>query len=109
MDIYSRSYGAVEESGRDARPTPPPDYNGNLYRDPPKAPEPAPKKENEEKNIPPRKEPSEREQNLSVFHSVLEKISAEDLILFILILSILFGDAEENGTVLAVILAILLT
>ena len=46
MDIYSRSYGAVEESGRDARPTPPPpDYNGNFYRDPPKAPEPTPKEE----------------------------------------------------------------
>ena len=109
MDIYSRSYGAVEESGRDARPTPPPDYNGNFYRDPPKAPDPAPKEESGEKNTPPRKESSEREQNLSVFHSVLEKISAEDPILFILILSILFGDAEENGTVLAVILAILLT
>ena len=109
MDIYSRSYGSVEENGRDARPTPPPDYNGNLYRDPPKSPEPTPKEEREEKNTPPQENPSEREQNLGVFHSVLEKISAEDLILFILILSMLSGEAEENGAVLAVILAILLT
>ena len=29
--------------------------------------------------------------------------------MFVLILSILFGDSEENGAVLAVILAILLT
>lgn len=109
MDIYSRSYGSVDENARDARPTPPPDYNGNLYRDSPKSPEPAPKDEREEKNTPPQENPSEREQNLSVFRSVLEKISAEDLILFILILSMLFGEAEENGAVLAVILAILLT
>ena len=111
MDIYSRSYGSIEGDKAEERITLPPDYNGNLYREPPpnRPSKMPPADDQAEKNTPPREDPSEAEKNAYVFRSVLEKISAEDLIMFVLILSILFGDSEENGAVLAVILAILLT
>ncbi len=118
MDIYSRSYGSIETEPKERTISLPPDYNGSLYREPPmprpeendKTPEKQETKQAEEKEEKPLCAPfSEKEKNTGAFRSILEKISAEDLILFILILSILLGDADDNGTVLAVILAILLT
>ena len=113
MDIYARSFGSIESERAENTFSVPPDYNGSLYRETPKPTTPSEPIANE---IPPPKkeEPllrnsSSPEKDVPVFRSVLEKISAEDLILFVLILSVLFGDTDENGTVLAVILAILLT
>ncbi len=40
---------------------------------------------------------------------LLEKISAEDLIMFGLILAMLLGDSDDNTALLAVIMAIILT
>lgn len=121
MDIYSRSFGSIESEPKERNVSVPPDYNGSLYRDPPPLVRPTPsavsaaEKPNVEKEInqeEKRQETAplqETEKNTGVFRSILEKISAEDLVLFILILSVLLSDADENGTVLAVILAILLT
>ena len=52
--------------------------------------------------------PHEKTQG-GILGGLLEKISAEDLIMFGLILAMLLGDSDDNTALLAVIMAIILT
>ena len=117
-EIYSRSYGSIESDGR-MRPkiTVPPDYHGSMYAQNKKEnPEP-PSQEKQELSpaqhepAPARQAPSEPKPQglLGGLGGLLEKISAEDLIMFGLLFAMLFGDSGDNLALLAVILAILLT
>jgi len=119
--IYSRSYGSIETDAR-TRPkiTVPPDYNGSMYAENRKyEPEPP----INEKDEPPAEQekdepaaaaaakppvPNEKTQG-GLFSGLLEKISAEDLIMFGLLLAMLLGDSDDNTALLAVIMAIILT
>ena len=118
--IYSRSYGSIETDAR-TRPkiTVPPDYNGSMYaeskRYEPEIPEhekeetPA-EKEKKEPAAPVSAKPAPHEKAQGgLLGGLLEKISAEDLIMFGLILAMLLGDSDDNTALLAVIMAIILT
>ena len=105
--MYSRSYGLIEQEGK-TRFSVPPDYNGNLYRkeekeESPKessmkaAPEPP---HTEEKKAPP--PPS------GMAGGFLERLTAEDILLFVFLYSLLRGDSDDSGNILGLILALLL-
>ena len=114
--MYSRSYGSVESERKPESISIPPDYNGSLYssrterKDPPKKQEDLPPKEEAEQKtkavspvsaqVPPRP--------AGAVGSLLEKFSAEDIILFVLVFSLLKEDSADPGIILAVILALLL-
>ena len=119
--IYSRSYGSIETDAR-TRPkiTVPPDYNGSMYAESKRYEPEIPEHEKEE--TPAEKEKKEPAEPVSakpaaphekaqggLLGGLLEKISAEDLIMFGLILAMLLGDSDDNTALLAVIMAIILT
>lgn len=119
-NIYSRSYGSIESDAR-IRPkiTVPPDYHGSMYA-PERKEEPAPPPSEKQEPAPSRREPPEMPAQkassepkpqglLGGLGGLLEKISAEDLLMFGLLLAMLFGDSGDNLALLAVILAIILT
>lgn len=113
--MYSRSYGLIEQSEKGgAGFSVPPDYNGNLYRK-------AEKKEPERIEIPkespqlPLREPLaplEEEKKPSAPSGIaggfLERLTAEDILLFVFLYSLLRGDTEDSGSILGLILALLL-
>lgn len=90
----------------------PPDYHGSMYPKP--THEPAPQEQTRTEEIPSTKK-SARADAASIakpsglLSGLLGKISAEDILIFGLISSMLFGDTEENAPLLAVLLAIILT
>ncbi|MBQ8496753.1 MAG: hypothetical protein IJ489_04765 [Clostridia bacterium] len=108
--MYSRSYGSIETDRKPEEFSIPPDYNGSLYRrqpsraEPPKKTEVLPEKE-EAPILPP---PAPAPRTNGTLGSLLEKFSAEDIILFVLVFSLLKEDNEDPETILAVILALLL-
>ena len=108
--MYSRSYGSIESDRKPEEFSIPPDYNGSLYRrqqphsEPPKKTEVLPVKE-EAPVIPP---PVQTPHTNGMFGSLLEKFSAEDIILFVLVFALLKDDNGDPGVILAVILALLL-
>jgi len=119
--IYSRSYGSIETDAR-TRPkiTVPPDYNGSMYAENKRYEPEIPEREKQETPAEKAKEepaapvfakpaaPHEKTQG-GILGGLLEKISAEDLIMFGLILAMLLGDSDDNTALLAVIMAIILT
>ncbi len=111
--MYSRNYGFIEQSGQNASFYPPADYHGNFYRKPETdsvkpAEVFAPEKNMEEKSEPvmplEEKKPSIPS---GLAGSFLERLTAEDILLFVFLYSLLRGE-EESGTVLGLILALLL-
>ena len=118
--MYSRSYGSVESERKTDGISIPADYNGSLYpsrterKEPPKKQEYLPPKET------PREEPEEIPKAVSHteapapsrptgnLSSLLEKFSAEDIILFVLVFSLMKEDNGDPGIILAVMLALLL-
>ena len=114
--MYSRSYGLIEQNEK----TPssfsvPPDYNGNLYRN-------TEKKEAELREIP-RKSieeapsltqkamPQEEKKppvSSGITGGFLERLTAEDILLFVFLYSLLKGEGDESGEILGLILALLL-
>lgn len=113
--MYSRSYGSAESERKTDGISIPADYNGSLYpgRAIPKESvknkeEPPPKKEEAEEKAIVRTEPSAQAGRQSSCGSLLEKFSAEDIILFVLVFSLLKEDSTDPGIILAVILALLL-
>ncbi len=108
--MYSRSYGSIESDRKLENFSVPADYNGSLYRrqtpseTPPKKTEALPEKE----ETPAPSPPSEPPHASGVPLSLLERFSAEDIILFVLVFSLLRDDNEDPETILAVILALLL-
>ncbi len=112
--MYSRSYGFIEGNEKNGTGfSVPPDYNGNLYRAsekkaterieiPKENPEEAPQ-------IPP--SPIEEKKPPSpsgMAGGFLERLTAEDILLFIFLYSLIRGDTEDNGNILGLILALLL-
>lgn len=109
--MYSRSYGSIETERKIDGISIPADYNGSLYRKQPTqtspiSKAPAEKEEAPEKPLPPITE--EKKQSAGTLTSLLERFTAEDIILFVLVFSLLREDNEDPGAILAVILALLL-
>lgn len=111
--MYSRSYGSIETERKNDGISIPANYNGSLYApgtrsgENQKKPEPPP-----ENQTPPsvsrEADPLPPVHTSGALGGLLEKFTAEDIILFVLVFSLLREDPEEPGTILAVILALLL-
>ncbi|MBE6665355.1 MAG: hypothetical protein E7603_03905 [Ruminococcaceae bacterium] len=113
--MYSRSYGSAESERKTDGISIPADYNGSLYsiRNGPKEPaknreDPPPKQEEAEAKAVGKTEPQTQPSRQSSLGGLLEKFSAEDIILFVLVFSLLKEDSGDPGIILAVILALLL-
>ncbi|MBR7162185.1 MAG: hypothetical protein IKD07_07200 [Clostridia bacterium] len=114
--MYSRSYGSIESERKPDGVSVPPDYNGSLYpnkterQEIRKKQEEIPAKEENAEPVPEhslQREPTASRQAGSGL-GLLEKFSAEDIILFILVFALLKDDNGDPGVILAVILALLL-
>ena len=109
--MYSRSYGSIEPERKNDVISIPADYNGSLYakkaeNNTQKKETALPEKEEAPKNFSP--EPEEKPQTSSFFGNLLEKFTAEDIILFVLVFSLLREEGEHQDAILAVILSLLL-
>lgn len=102
--MYSRSYGSIEAEGKKEGISIPADYHGNLYRQGKKTQTPP---EKEEASAEPSTAPA-AVGTTGIFSNLLEKFTAEDIILFVLVFSLLKEDGDTSATILAVILALLL-
>ena len=99
--------------------TVPPDYHGSMYSsvrqyEPESAPPVTPVKEAPAPPPPPAQEkavsaPPAPAGRTGLLGGLLEKISAEDILMFGLMLTMLSGDSDNNTALLAMILAIILT
>ena len=110
--MYSRSYGSIESERKSDGVSIPADYNGSLYASKTerteirKKQEEPPLKEDVSEAIP---EPgTEPPASHGTGSGLLERFSAEDIILFVLVFLLLKEDSGDHGIILAVILAILL-
>ena len=114
--MYSRSYGSVESERKTEGISIPADYNGSLYpsrterKEPPKKQDYLPLKASsvEEPEEKAHTEPSVPPRPAGNLSSLLEKFSAEDIILFVLVFSLMKEDNGDPGIILAVMLALLL-
>lgn len=111
--MYSRSYGSIETDRKNDGISIPANYNGSLYtsgrdtQEPLKKSEPPPEKE-EVPALTAEPTPPVAQQGTGSIGSLLEKFTAEDIILFVLVFSLLKEESGEPSTILAVILALLL-
>ena len=111
--MYSRSYGSIETERKNDGISIPANYNGSLYasgrdtQEVQKKSEPPPIKE-EVPILTSESVPPVARQSTDSLGSLLEKFTAEDIILFVLVFSLLKEDAGDPSTILAVILALLL-
>lgn len=110
--MYSRSYGSIETEKKRDGISVPANYNGSLYAAPAEAQEarptePSPKKE-EVSAFASESEPPSSPRASGALGGLLEKFTAEDIILFVLVFSLLKEETGDPGTILAVILALLL-
>ena len=113
--MYSRSYGFIEGNEKNgASFSVPPDYHGNLYRAPEKKPTERielPEDTAEKAVPPPPAMPNEEKKPPSpsgMAGGFLERLTAEDILLFIFLFSLIRGDTEDNGNILGLILSLLL-
>lgn len=111
--MYSRSYSSIETERKHDGISIPANYNGSLYspaagaQEAPAAPEPSQKKEEVPAFATESETPSPPSATGAI-GSLLEKFTAEDIILFVLVFSLLREETGDPGTILAVILALLL-
>lgn len=111
--MYSRSYGSIETERKHEGISIPANYNGSLYssaagvQEPPTVTEPPQKKE-EVSAFATESETPCSPSATGAIGSLLEKFTAEDIILFVLVFSLLREETGDPGTILAVILALLL-
>ena len=113
--MYSRSYGLIEQSEKAASAfSVPPDYNGNLYRTGEKKEErrEIPAKSTEEPPPFPKTVSPQEEKKPPVSSGIsggfLERLTAEDILLFVFLYSLLKGESDDGGEILGLILALLL-
>lgn len=114
--MYSRSYGLIEQTDKASSAfSVPPDYNGNLYRN-------TEKKESEHREIPQKiadhppaftKEALPQDEkkppvSSGITGGFLERLTAEDILLFVFLYSLLKGESDDSGEILGLILALLL-
>jgi len=111
--MYSRSYGSIETEKKHDGISIPANYNGSMYAQPARAQEirepsePSPEKE-EVPALASEQEPPSPSRASGAIGGLLEKFTAEDIILFVLVFSLLKEENGDPGTILAVILALLL-
>ncbi len=105
--MYSRSFGIIE-NGKESAFSVPPDYGGNAYRSEPKRPPEPPREEPPPQTPPPPRE--ERKKPSAPEHSsgFLDKLTAEDILLFVFLYSLIRGEKEDSGEILGLVLALLL-
>lgn len=112
--MYSRSYGSIESERKNDGVSIPADYNGSLYAGKTERPEirkkqeEAPLKEDAPEAVPESAAMTEPPASHGAGSGLLERFSAEDIILFVLVFLLLKEDGGDHGIILAVILAILL-
>jgi hypothetical protein len=112
--MYSRSYGLIEQSEKGSSVfSVPPDYNGNLYRKTEKREAesiPIPKEPASEnpKPAPSREEAKTPSASSGITGGFLERLTAEDILLFVFLFALLKGEKEDVGDILGLILALLL-
>ncbi len=104
--MYSRSYGTVE-NGERSRFSVPPDYAGSFYRKEETliSPQEAPVEEAKPREAPPQEE--KKPSAVSGGGSFLERLTAEDILFFALLYSLIRGENEDSGSILGLILALL--
>ena len=112
--MYSRSYGSIESERKPESVSIPADYNGSLYptkterKEIRNAKDEFPPKEERPEPIPAPSSKPETTASHNTGSGLLEKFSAEDIILFVLVFALLKDDNGDPGVILAVILALLL-
>ena len=118
--MYSRSYGSIEAERKNDGISIPANYNGSLYpagmqtEQEKKKTESSPEKKEAQtvRDVPqiPVSDPQEppKRHTSGAIGGLLEKFTAEDMILFVLVFSLMKEESEDPGTILAVILALLL-
>ncbi len=110
--MYSRSYGSIETERKHDGISIPANYNGSLYASKgvqeAQAKEQSPDKKEEVPTFVTESETPSPPRETSAIGGLLEKFTAEDIILFVLVFSLLKEEKGEPGTILAVILALLL-
>ncbi len=112
--MYSRSYGSIESERKSDGVSIPADYNGSLYpskterQEIRKKQEEFPQKEEKPEPLPEPVSKPEPIASRNAGSGLLEKFSAEDIILFVLVFALLKDDNGDPGVILAVILALLL-
>lgn len=112
--MYSRSYGSIESERKNDGVSIPADYNGSLYPPPTERQEFRKKQEEfskKEEKTKPLTESIPKPETITPHgtgNGLLEKFSAEDIILFVLVFALLKDDNGDPGVILAVILALLL-
>ena len=112
--MYSRSYGSIESERKTEGVSIPADYNGSLYagkterQEIRKKQEDFPPKEEHNETLPQSIQQPEPSASRGTGSGLLEKFSAEDIILFVLVFALLKDDNGDPGVILAVILALLL-
>ena len=113
--MYSRSYGLIEQSEKAASAfSVPPDYNGNLYRSQEKKEERreiSAKSTEEPSSFPKTALPQEEKKppvSSGISGGFLERLTAEDILLFVFLYSLLKGESDDGGEILGLILALLL-
>ena len=113
--MYSRSYGSIESDKKHDSISIPANYNGNLYSQTAHTREAqaqskseTPEKKEEDSSFVSESESSSPPRTSGTLSGLLEKFSAEDIILFVLVFSLLKEENGDPGTILAVILALLL-
>ena len=110
--MYSRSYGSIETPGKSDGISIPANYNGSLYasgagQSTVKKSEPPPEKE-EVLDYVQNEEAPTVQPSVGKGGGLLEKFTAEDIILFVLVFSLLKEETGDPSTILAVMLALLL-
>ncbi len=114
--MYSRSYGTIESADKMSQSfTIPQDYHGSFYRrsEPPASEISAPSaSEPPSKETAPSKtqaDPIRKEEPPArTVGGFLERLTAEDILLFVFLFSLLREEESESGSILGLILALLL-
>ena len=110
--MYSRSYGSIENEKKNEGISIPADYNGSLYAK-------APLRESSAKTAaasptvemppkPPEPPPETPVKNTGFLGNLLERLTAEDILMYVLVFSLMKEDMEDPTTILTMILALLL-
>ena len=106
--MYSRSYGTIESDAKSqAELSVPKDYHGSFYRRPesapvapPSAPPPAGRDETPT-------DPAPKKPTAGTAIGFLERLSAEDILLFVFLFSLLRTEEGDESSILGLILALL--
>ena len=107
--MYSRSYGTIESDDKgQGGLSVPKDYHGSFYRRPEAEPvQPPTKAPSEETASPAEALPTQKRPTAGSALGFLERLSAEDILLFVFLFSLLRTEEGDESSILGLILALL--